>query len=418
MKGKQILVLLLALCFVLSVPAALSEEADLDAESEAEIAEYETEDLAEDEADLEEIESESPVDTESVAEDLGLSEEDVGEYEEASARVGEKQYIYNKQLRHRLVVADITANAIMNHLEKKGEAVASLKRIQARIRTVKESLDPVTLTSEEFKAKITEIRGLTKQFKAEAGSKVTKEEVAGDIEEELEANKEQIKEVKEEEVRKLYNEKQVNKAVRNVVKEAKEMNKNKEKLMGVKERLGKLMEMKKRFLGVDATKENVVQFRQEWKTQLSQYKQEKLESKVKNERAKLLIEAKGINKAISEARNNGEDTTELEPKLDSIKAEIKEIGSDGIKSEQEIKAKANIVKNKLSNMKEDKKIKERITESVRVRVNSVGNSGSSSQGSSGSGGSSGGSSGQGGSTSSQGSSSGSGSSGSGGGGRG
>lgn len=353
------MVVLICLLLIFSVPITLAEETEdveLDPESEAEIEEYEQADLTQEAEEIEELEEDTPVETEEIAEELGLSEEDVEEYEEAAENVGEKQYIHNKQLQKRLKIAKHTANAIIKHLEKKGEDVSKLNEILADILAIEESIDPTTLTSEEFNVKVQQIRELIKQFKSEASNRVTREEVIDEIEQELKNNEEEIEKVNEDKIRKLYNNKQVNRRIRGLIGEAREMNEDNETLMDVKARLVSLKQLRERYFGANATRENIEQFRNEWRSQLEQYKQERLEAKVKNARAKLLIEAKEIKRSIAAAKRNGEDTTELEAQFETITGSVSEIRVGNVRSEEEINAKSNIVKDQLSNIREDNRI--------------------------------------------------------------
>ncbi|MBN2458104.1 hypothetical protein JXB31_03165 [Candidatus Woesearchaeota archaeon] len=381
---------MISMALVMSImPAALAEEGsdsediELDQATLDEIAELESVSDAEELEDIMEDVDETELDEDAISKRLKMKDSELEKYKKARQSIGEKQYkqyILNKQLRQRIMVAGIVSDAIIKHVENSGADTSELEEIQEKIEEIGSSIEEENMTIEQFIAKLGEVKALTRQFKEKVHELVPEEEL-DELEQEIEQEKEQHREkIKEAEnnanhARELYNTLQLNKGLDKINKEIVAMKHNNTKLLALAERFHALHQLKAQFLGQNATKENVLQFREQWKERLQEYKDERFETKLKNERVELATEAKHIIEAIKEARANGEETSDLVSQLKELRSAIKGINSNKV-NESSMSAKAAEIRSMIRNMNEDKKISEmieRIREQHADRINELKN---------------------------------------------
>src|SRR3989344_4391842 len=79
------------------------------------------------------------------------------ELEEVSKTIGPKQYILNRQLKHRIKIVLLTSDVILRHLE--GKNTSELIAIQDKIKEIDSSIDPKTLTKATYDENIALLKG-------------------------------------------------------------------------------------------------------------------------------------------------------------------------------------------------------------------------------------------------------------------
>ncbi len=355
------------LLMVLSiVPLAVAEDDDVvdtSDELEVEADEFEQEETG-DEV-IEEIEEELETDEE-IEEELGLTEEESAEIEEAVEKIGLKAYVLNRQLKFRLKVRIIEAGAVIEYLEEKGISTSGLSSILDDMNSLFDSLDPKEMDKDTFLEKKDEIIELVKEFKEKSKELIPEEDIP-EVRERIREHREEAKEIlkefidKELKARLLFNRKQFRDTLKEVVKDAKELRKDGKKLLETAERLRKLELLRNKFKDKPFKKAEAESIKGEWKEGVKEYGLDRAASVVKNERAQLAISAVKIKRAIQNAKDAGEDTTDLDNKLTEVRGDIHGFVPGKVISKEAV-AKAKITRTKLENMGEDKRIVERVRE--------------------------------------------------------
>src|SRR3989338_85466 len=347
------------LCIIMIASFAVSAE-ELADSVEVEAIAYEDEPSG-DEIILE-IENEIESDVE-LEEELGITTEDKAEIEVAAKGVGIGQFTRNLQLRFKIRHAAITAETIISYLEEKGKDTSELKAILSDINSAFDTIKAAELSKEAFKEQLAKIHELTLKFRETARALIPAEEreaLKERISKYLEENKQRLEELREKELRlrELYNKKQFIERLKNVRDHAKEIRQDGKKLLELSDRMKKIIELKKQSeTGIDSKKAEEI--KQKWMEHAEKFKEESNNADVRNERAKLAIEAAGIRKAISEAEKAGEDTSELEKKYAEIKVGI-EAMVPGMVISREARENAQEIKSRIDEVKKDRIVGNRI----------------------------------------------------------
>src|SRR3989344_1738973 len=152
------------------------------------IAQYDSSTETAETAVLTELETESAITEEQVASELSMPDEVLTEYQEVSKTIGPKQYILNRQLKHRIKIVLLTSDVILRHLE--GKNTSELIAIQDKIKEIDSSIDPKTLTKATYDENIALLKGYIREFKIKAAV-LTSEQEKQQIQEEVQAEVEE-----------------------------------------------------------------------------------------------------------------------------------------------------------------------------------------------------------------------------------
>jgi hypothetical protein len=322
---------------------------------EEEAIEYEEEETGEEV--IEEVEESLETDEE-IEEELELTDEEKAEIEEAIEKIGLRLYVLNRQLKCRLRGRIAEGKAIIEFLDNKSIETTELQEIVDKLTEIYESIDPKTMTKEEHRETVKEVKELIQSFKEKAKELIPEEDIS---EIRILIKRHHNKVVKnclrlEWKARQLHNRRKLRDSLNNIKEDAKKLREDGKKLLDAAKRLRHLQEIKEKYKKGEAEAKELIE---EWKQGVKEYDLDKAASVVKNERALLVIEIARLKRAIREAEEEGDDTTELEEKLEALVEELKEFHPEKIKVE-EAKAKAAVLKTRLENLAKEKKLKERI----------------------------------------------------------
>lgn len=338
------------------------EDDDDDLEDEA--ADYEEEKTGDEIID--DIEDEEETDDE-IEEELELDEEEQEEIDEAESTIGLRQYVLNRQLKARIHVAVVHGGIIIKHLGNSSDT-SELQEILDELEEIGEAKDPKTMTKDEFGDIVEDVKELVQNFKEEAWELVPEDERPALRKRIQKFQAKQDKKIesilkKAWKARELYNRKQLRNALRKVKEDAKQLRKDGKKLLEAATRLKALHKLKQNYQNGIL---NATEIKTKWKDGTRLYGLARAASVVKNERGLLAIGVARINKAIRAAKAAGEDTTELETKLEEIKEKVKEFVAGKLTSE-EVEAKATVIRSRLFNLEKNTRIANRIKTVAAVR---------------------------------------------------
>ena len=353
---------------------ASTEEVDEEDEGETEDEEDDIEEIEEEYEEsetgdeiIDEIEDEEETDGE-IEEELEINEEESAEIREAIENIGLRQYILNRQLKQRVFVATIHGEAIILYLQGKEYDTTELEGINDELKEIYKAIDPKTMTKEEFNETVGEVKELVQEFKDAVDELVPEEEkdaIRNRIAAYVRTHQKQIDLLlkKEWKARMLNNRKQLRDSLKAVKEDAKQLRMDGRKLLDAAKRLRNLKAIKNRYKNgtIDAT-----EIKQKWQEETKLYGLARAASVVKNERALLAIGAARIRKAIKEADEDDEDTTELENRLAEINAQIKDFIPGKVTS-KEAGAKAAVIKSRLVNLEKNERLTNRI-QAARANV--------------------------------------------------
>jgi len=265
---KKILFIILAV-FLLAVFVKADE-------IDTTIAQYDSSTDAQETSVLTELETESSVTEEQVATELSMPEEVLTEYNEVEKTIGPRQYILNRQLKHRIKVTLKTSEVILKHLERKNVSTTELVAIQQKIKDLDASIDPKTMTKAGFDEKLALLKGYIREFKLKASS------LSSESEKEAmraEAN-EEVKKLQDDNISKLarlHNRMQYARALRVIKNDAIKFRQDNEKLLMLKERMIALHQIRQQYLHNNATnvsREDIEALKSEWKERLRNYRED------------------------------------------------------------------------------------------------------------------------------------------------
>jgi hypothetical protein len=315
--------------------------------------------------------------------ELNLTEAEKNDISEVKSTIGLKLYILNRQLKHRIFVAIVHGNAIINYLDNKNITTTELKGIVGELNTTYVSIDPKTMTREQHNSTAVKAKELVTKFRDTAKSLVPEGELStvmkriADFEVKEKRKLEELSRV-EWKARMLFNKQKFNEALKKVHEDAKQLRKDGHKLLEAEKRLRNLLAMKNRTFDRNLTKEDIQKLKENWKEGLKNYTDDKNRSVIKNERAQLAISIADTRKAIKEAQAAGEDIKDLEAQLAELNKQLTQFVPGKIVS-ADAKAKAAVVRAKIANMGKDKKISEKVMdirqkrnetrEALKVRLN-------------------------------------------------
>lgn len=341
----------------------VEEEEETDDEDETDDIEEEAEEYEEEETGdevIEEVEEELETDEE-IIEELEITEEELAEIDEAIEKIGLRVYILNRMLKCKLRARIAEGNAIIDYLADKEVDGAELKEIVDDLAEILESVDPKTMTKEEHEETVESIKELVAIFKEKARELIPEENVE-EVRKLIKKHHDRaIKECSKLlwKAKELHNRKQFRNAMREVIKDAKELRKDGKKLLDAAARLRNLNKIKNDYKKGEVMPEDIKELGNKWKNETKKYGLDRAASVVKNERAQLAIGSAQIRRAIREAEEAGEDTTDLEAKLGEINSQIKEFVPGKVTSE-EAKAKAATIKSRLENLKKNQNLIQRV----------------------------------------------------------
>ncbi len=340
------------------------EVVDTSDELEVESDEFEQEETGDET--IEEVEEDVETDEE-IEEELEITDEEMEEINEAIDRIGLRAYVLNRMLKCRLRARIAEANAIIYYLAE--EDTSELQVITDQLVAIQDSIDPKTMTKEEHQVTIGEIKEFVASFKENAKAMIPEEDIPKVRKLIKNHHDKAIKECSKLlwKAKELHNRKQFRNALREVVKDAKELRKDGKKLLDSAARLKKLHALKNKYEGGELTPDEVEGLKNEWKEGVKNYGLDRAASVVKNERAQLAIVAVKVKRAIVKAKEAGEDTTGLENKLTEVRGDIKSFVPGKILSSEAI-AKAKVTRAKLDNLQKDNKIVQRIKAPVKKAV--------------------------------------------------
>jgi hypothetical protein len=390
---KKILAMLIGLMFLFSA-FAVAEDADPTAEpvptlyedveteeedtseevetieesSDVEEVAEEYEDLDEGDEVVEEVEEDLETDEE-IEEDLEITEEEAEEIEEAEENVGLKQYAVNVQLRHRYQFALNQGQAIIDYVTEQGEDASELESILEELKTLNDGVDVTEMTDEELQDHVEKAKEIVARFKEKAHELVDEEDLPA-IRNKIKAyemkNRKKLELIKKKamKARELHNRKLLARQMRKVAEDARQLRKDGQKLMNTAERLRDLNRVKNAYKNGDMSAE---QAREQWKNQVREYRDEKQNTVVTNERAKLAIAAARITQAIRQAKAAGKEVPpELVSKLREVNKQIEDFKAGKITAREAV-AKAATIRSRLSNMENNEQIKQRIQNIIQAR---------------------------------------------------
>jgi hypothetical protein len=372
---KKIIAVLLGLMFLLSAFAIAEgqgsagetgDSEDVDDSSDAvenEAVEYEQEETGE--ATVSEIEQEAEITDQQLEQELGISAEESAEISEADKRIGIRNYILNRQLKHRTFVAIVHGKAIIQFMENKNISTGTLPDILAQLNATYAGIDPKTMTKEQRNETTAKVKELVQQFKETAKSLIPPDAIPSlrkKIQEFELKEKAKIDELLrwEYKARMLYNKRQFRNAYKELRDDAKELIKDGRKLLAAGAKIKALKQIRDKYKDGNLNATELKELRSKWKEQVQQYNEERNNSVIKNERALLAIEIAKVRKAIKEAKEAGEDTSQLEAQLAELNKQLEQFVPGKIVS-ADAKAKAAILKAKIKNVVQSSpKIKERV----------------------------------------------------------
>jgi len=335
----------------------LEDEDDL----EEELQEYEIEENVTPTQVADDIEDDVSTDAE-LASEAGLTSEELSDAQEAGARIGLKQYILNIQLAKKIMRHDVIATAIIDFLKENGKDTSPLETLKSQILSLR-AIDEQRLTGREFAERVTQLRRLSNSFKEEV-RRLTPEDLTQDLKDAvhaaLESKKEELKDAAEEKIRQFHNIKAQQNEFRKLAKYLRTFQEEGVKMMAVKERYDALKSLQEKYLGQNATKENVARFREEWKTYLESLKAEREEARLTAQRANAYMRVRDVKEALADAEEEGENTAELQEKHAALLRELKQAQNSKDLNELKRIAKAS------RDLAEDKRLDRRM-EDVRAR---------------------------------------------------
>jgi len=275
------------------------------------IAQYDSSTETAETAVLTELETESAITEEQVASELSMPDEVLTEYQEVSKTIGPKQYILNRQLKHRIKIVLLTSDVILRHLE--GKNTSELIAIQDKIKEIDSSIDPKTLTKATYDENIALLKGYIREFKIKAAV-LTSEQEKQQIQEEVQAEVEETIDDTNAKLAGLHNRMQFARALRVVREDALRFRQDNEKLLMLKERMQALHELRQQYLQGNVTKEVIAELKSQWRERLRTYREEQ-----KN--ARELIRKARIYKNAIEQNISRERFNELASELKDINPE-------------------------------------------------------------------------------------------------
>jgi hypothetical protein len=248
---------------------------------------------------------------------------------------------------------------------------AELRTILDELRTLYTSLNPKSMTEEQFNQTVVKAKEFVQAFREKAntlipaGQKSAVKKRIADYELKQKAKIDDLKKG-EKKARMLYNGLQFEKSLKEIIIDAKEFMKDGKKLLEVQSRLKNLSQLKLEYRNESFNVTDLDKLKNRWKEEIHNYGLDKNISLIKNERAQLAIGLARVSKSIREAKSLGQDTTELENQLTELKKQLEQFVPGKIIS-ADTRAKAAVIRTRIANMEKNPKIVDKLEKLKELR---------------------------------------------------
>jgi hypothetical protein len=261
------------------------------------LAQYDEYTLEQEQATLEEIEVIAQETEVEIAEELLIESEILEEYQEVSESIGPKQYILNRQLKHKIQITLLKMDIVIRNLQDAD--TTELEDVRARVQEVYDNLDQKTLGEIDFREKAEFIKGLVTEFRVKSVSLLT-DESKSLILEEIENEVSLLKEDAYTKLINLHNRLRINNALNRVRQDAVDFQQNNDRLLQVRTKLENLRQLRESYSSDEVSREDIENFGSEWREQVRTYQASQSSARELGRRAQIYRQA--LNESIPRER--------------------------------------------------------------------------------------------------------------------